>query len=57
MGFRECSPLALLLTLESKACGQQELWDLISSKGFRVVISVVLLPGEPSLLACAFCYL
>jgi hypothetical protein len=49
--------VVLLLAQESKAFGQQEFWGLISYMGFRELSLVVLLLGEPSLLACAFYYL
>jgi hypothetical protein len=54
MGLREHNSVVLLLALESKACGQ---WE--SCMGFRELSSVALLlvQGEPSLLACTFCYL
>jgi hypothetical protein len=48
--------MVLLLAQDSKDCGQQEFRGLISCMGFRELSSVVLLPGELSLLACAFCY-
>jgi hypothetical protein len=52
----QSSGSAARLAQENQACKQWEFWSLISCKGFRECSSMVLLPGEPSLLACAFCY-